>query len=169
MESEDKSLSPGFVQNAVGAYSEGVPDRNDLLRLLAFIAHTIDTTPEKAWPIQHAALAYISIAFKRIAAGTEPPDRALGIANKRGRPNSESTKQKHIFMAMDVIVLMDSGKPLLDAALEVSEKYHISAGKVQDAYCKFKDYATAVLIIKTDLDRVQAEQDGQRHEDSTQR
>jgi len=153
MESEDKNLSPGFVQNAVGAYSEGAPDRKDLLRLLAFIAHKIDTTPEKAWPIQHGALEYISIAFKKIADGTEPADRALGIAKKRGRPNSELTKQKHLFMATDVIVLMDSGTPLLDAALEVSEKYHISEGKVQDAYSKFKGDAAILRKIRTVLDR----------------
>lgn len=61
-------------------------------------------------------------------------EKSLGLVNPAKRPKSDKKPDRDLSIYYDVIQRMKKGIPLHEAALELSEKYHLHESNIQKIY-----------------------------------
>ena len=80
---------------------------------------------------------YFHISFSKILNGTQVTN-ALNLVNAPHRPAESYIAERNQSIYSDVSELMNNGKPLYDAALDMAEKYELHESNIQKIYSAIK-------------------------------
>lgn len=93
-------------------------------------------------PLPKWMLNYFSIAFKNIEEGM-PVANALNLIKPAHRPKESKLAERDNNIYLDVLKMMEDGRPLFDAALELSDKYNLHESNIQKIYSAYKKIKSA--------------------------
>lgn len=80
---------------------------------------------------------YFCASFENILNGT-PPAKSLGLTRSPHRPKESYIAERNEAIYSDVLSLMQSGISLLNASLDMSEKYKLHESNIQKIYSSLK-------------------------------
>lgn len=93
-------------------------------------------------PLPKWMLNYFSIAFKNIEEGM-PVANALNLIKPAHRPKESKLAERDNNIYLDVLKMMEDGRPLFEAALELSDKYNLHESSIQKIYSAYKKIKSA--------------------------
>lgn len=143
----EKLLSVGDIANYVGKIYEGEPDIEGSKALLRLFCEKGRGQQVKNSPFPQPIIELFVLAFEKYLSGEEMNlEKSLGLT-RRGRPANPDVEKRNKFVALDVMRLNKSGKPLLDNASEqgafstIADKFGLGETEVRDIYYEFKEDA----------------------------
>lgn len=156
--SKEGLLSPGSVKHHLHE-ATWESDQSSARELLRHFSVCVKTSCQ----IEPELLEYLANAFDKILSGADPSTSLL--RKKRGRPKAAIKEKRDIFIAMDVIKLVENEGGILaetradargekygdrlnqDIFTKVGKKYRLSTNAVKTAYYNHRDDAKSILQI----------------------
>lgn len=143
-------LTSGDVAHLVNLIREGKPDIEGSKALLSLFCKRAKKLKFPASPFPEPLLELLVSVFEKYLSGeAKDLEKSLGL-KRRGKPPNPAIEKRNIFIALDVLRLHFTGKPLVDNRIEqgafsiIGEANELSDNEIRDIY--YKHYIDAMSI-----------------------